>query len=180
MRKIIAGLFVTLDGVVESPQDWQFPYFNDELGAALGAGMQAADTLLLGRNTYDMFAGFWPTSQDDMADYMNNTPKYVVSSTLQKADWQNTTIIDGDVAAGITKLKKAKGKNISLSGSPSLALWLLQEKLLDELWLIVCPIVVGSGAKLFPEGTEQLPLRLASSETFKTGVLSLTYTRAED
>lgn len=178
MRKIVAGLFVTLDGVAESPQDWQFPYFNDQLGQALGEGMATADTLLLGRRTYEMFAGHFPSSDDDIAGYMNNTPKYVVSTKLDRADWQNTTLISDNVAEQIAKLKEQPGKNISVSGSPTLVRWLLQQNLLDELWLAIHPVVVGQGACLFEQDGDRMPLKLLKSETFETGVLSLTYAPA--
>ncbi len=178
MRKIVAGLFVSLDGVFEAPDQWHFPYFNDEMGAAVDAQMKASDAMLLGRVTYQEFAGFWPsqtTDDVDIADYMNNTPKFVVSNTLETVDWQNSTLIKGDVAAELTKLKQQPGKNISITGSGSLVRSLLRDGLLDELHLLVHPIVVGRGKRLFPDGTEQLPLELVAAKTFSTGVLSLTY-----
>jgi dihydrofolate reductase len=180
MKKIVAGLFMTLDGVAESPQSWQFPYFNDQMMKALGAGMASADTLLLGRRTYEMYASYFPTSEEDLAAYMNNTPKYVVSTTLKKLDWQNSTLINGDLAEEINKLKQLPGSNISLSGSPTLVRSLLREGLLDELWLLVHPVLVGQGARLFSEDSDgQVPLKLVNSETFDTGVLSLTYEPAK-
>ena len=100
MRKIVAGLFISLDGVVEAPDQWHFPYFNDEMGEAVGSQMAAADTMLLGGVTYQEFAGYWPQQGDDVefADLMNNTPKLVVSTTLDSVEWQNSTLINGDVA----------------------------------------------------------------------------------
>ncbi|MEZ0075942.1 dihydrofolate reductase family protein [Planotetraspora sp. GP83] len=178
MRKIVAAFFVSLDGVVEAPQDWHFPYFNEELGEAVGSQAAGADTMLLGRRTYEEFAAYWPhqtTAEDPLADQMNNTPKLVVSSTLDKLDWQNTTVIRDNVVEELTKLKQQPGKNISISGSATLVRSLLRDNLLDELLLLVHPIVVGSGQRLFPDGTDQQPLKLVDSKTFSTGVLSLTY-----
>jgi dihydrofolate reductase len=179
MRKIIAGLFISLDGVVESPQDWHFPYFNDEMGEAVGSQMSTSDTMLLGRVTYEEFAGYWPTSTDDFAGFMNDTPKIVVSTTLGPPQWQNTTLINDDVVAELTRLKEQPGKDISITGSPTLVRTLLRDGVLDELRLLVHPIVVGSGKRLFPDGTETEPLELVDSKTFSTGVLSLTYRPAQ-
>ena len=180
MRKIVAGLFLSLDGVMESPDKWHFPYFNEEMGELIGSQMAAADTMLLGRRTYQEFAGYWPnqTSEVELADYMNNTPKLVASTTLDTVEWQNSTLIKGNVAEELTKLKQQPGKNISITGSATLVRSLLRDKVLDELRLLVHPIVVGSGRRLFEDGGDQLPLRLLDSNTFSTGVLSLTYAPA--
>jgi dihydrofolate reductase len=180
MRKIIAGLFISLDGVVEAPHEWHFPYFDDEMGKAVDAQMSASDAMLLGRVTYEEFAGYWPQQGSDveLADYMNGTPKYVVSNTLTSADWQNSTLINGDVNAALTALKQQDGKHISITGSPTLVRTLLRDGLLDELRLLVHPIVVGRGKRLFPDGIDQIGLQLTDSQTFPTGVLSLTYTPA--
>ncbi len=179
MRKITAGLFVSLDGVVESPDKWQFPYFNDEMGEAVGASMAAADAMLLGRVTYQEFASYWPgaSSEDQpFADYMNNTPKYVVSTTLEEPlEWNNSTLIKGNVAEEITRLKQQPGENIGITGSATLVQYLLQEDLLDKLELLVHPVVVGSGKRLFEGGGESKGLRLLDSKTFSTGVVFLTY-----
>jgi dihydrofolate reductase len=181
MRKIVAGLFMTLDGVVESPEKWQLPYSDDELGAVLESGMAASDTMLLGRRTYQEFAGYWPDqpSEEPFADYINNTPKLVVSTTLQTVEWRNSTLIKGDVAQELTKLKQQPGKNISMTGSGTLVGWLLRQGLLDELGLLVCPIVVGSGRRLFQDAGDQVPLKLVDSKSLGTGVLSLTYVPAD-
>ena len=182
MRTIVAGLFISLDGVYEAPHEWHFPYFDDAMGRAVDEQMQAADAMLLGRVTYEEFAGYWPQSTDDpeLAAHMNETPKYVVSSTLQSADWQNTTLIDGDdFVAELKKLKELPGKNIGVTGSGTLVRSLLREGLLDELRLLVHPIAVGSGKRLFPDGSPQTPLKLADSQTFDTGVLYLTYQPAD-
>ena len=177
MRKIVAGLFISLDGVVEAPDQWHFPYFNDEMGEAVSAQMAAADTMLLGRVTYQEFAGYWPQqgSEVELADHMNNTPKFVVSTTLDSAEWQNTTLIRGNVVEELTRLKQRPGKDISIVGSPTLVRSLLRDGLLDELRLLVHPIVVGRGKRLFEQGSDQTALKLAESKTFGTGVLYLTY-----
>jgi dihydrofolate reductase len=113
MRRITAGLFITVDGVVESPDQWQEGYFNEEMGEAVGAGMAASDTMLLGRRTYEEFAGYWPHNPEaDGADYMNNTPKLVVSTTLDTLAWQPATLIRGNLAEELTKLKQQPGKDI--------------------------------------------------------------------
>jgi dihydrofolate reductase len=178
MRKIVAGLFISLDGVVEAPDQWHFPYFNDEMGNAVQSMMGGSDAMLLGRRTYEEFAAYWPTSTDDFADYMNNTPKYVVSTTLTAAEWQNSTLINGDVVKELTRIKEQPGGNLSTTGSGTLVLSLLREGILDELHLLVHPILVGAGKRLFDDGP-QVPLRLTDSKTFTTGVLHLTYERAD-
>jgi dihydrofolate reductase len=178
MRKVTAGLFVSLDGVTESPEKWQLPYFNDEMGEAIGAAMAAADAMLLGRVTYQEFASYWPgvRSEDQpFADYMNNTPKYVVSTTLDTVEWSNSTLIKGNLAEEITKLKQQPGKNIGITGSTTLVQSLLQDDLLDELGLMIHPVVVGSGKRLFEEGGDLKALKLIDSKTFSTGLVSLTY-----
>jgi len=180
VRKIVAGLFISLDGVVEAPETWHFPYFNDEMARVVGSQMADADTMLLGRVTYQDFAGYWPHQGSDveMADYMNSTPKLVASTTLDSVDWQNSTLIKGDVAEELAALKKQPGKNISITGSATLVRSLLRDNLLDELQLLVHPIVVGRGKRLFDNGSGQIPLDLVKSTTFSTGVLSLTYAPA--
>ena len=180
MRKVIASEFVSLDGVVESPEKWHFPYFNDEMGEAIGAAMARADALLLGRVTYEEWAAYWPnqsTDESEVSGYMNDTPKYVVSTTLEEPlEWQNSTLIEGDeLAEEITRLKQQPGKDISISGSGALVRSLLREDLLDELRLMVHPIVVGEGKRLFEDGGDRKPLELVDSKTFGTGVLYLTY-----
>src|SRR3954452_12241453 len=144
MRKIVAGLFISLDGVIEAPQTWHFPYFNDEMGEAVGAQMAAADAMLLGRVTYQEFAEFWPEQggDDPGAAHMNATPKYVVSTTLESADWQNSTLLRGDLVEEITALKASPGGDIATSGSATLVRSLLRENLLDELHLLVHPIIL--------------------------------------
>jgi len=175
MRKLVAGLFMSVDGVMESPEQWTGPYMNAEVGQAIGAQFAASDAMLLGRRTYETFSRAFAGGTDGMAAQMNASPKYVVSKTLKSADWENTTLICGDVVEEIKKLKAKPGRNIAISGSASLVRWLLRNNLLDELNLIVPPVVVGSGRRLFEDGEAQGNLELVDSKTFSTGVLSLTY-----
>jgi dihydrofolate reductase len=177
MRKIVAGLAITLDGVVEAPSERNWMRYNDEMGAVISAGIAQADAILLGRRTYLEFAALWPALGSDvpMADFMNNTPKYIVSSTLRTLDWANSVLVTGDLAEEIAKLKAQPGKNIQIPGSPTLVRWLLRVGLLDELALMVHPIVLGSGMRLFDEMTEKISLKLVDSKTLSTGVLGVTY-----
>ncbi len=179
MRKVIASELVSLDGVVESPEKWHFPYFNDEMGEAIGAAMAASDAMLMGRVLYEEWAAFWPNQDPDenpFAARMNGVQKYVVSTTLEEPlEWQNSTLIGDNVAEEISRLKEQPGKDISISGSPTLVRSLLRDDLIDELRLMVHPIVVGSGKRLFEDGGDQQALQLLDSKTFSTGVVYLTY-----
>jgi dihydrofolate reductase len=177
MRKIVAGLFMSLDGVVEAPEQWTNPYFSEDVGQVIGSMIGGGDTLLLGRVTYEGFAAAFgaDTSGDPMAATMNTFPKVVVSTTLEQASWQNSVLISTDVAAQITKLKQQPGKNINVSGSGTLVTWLLREGLLDELHLLIYPLVRGSGQRLFPGDGHQIPLKLANSAALSPGVLHVTY-----
>ncbi|MFG1818578.1 dihydrofolate reductase family protein [Kribbella sp. NPDC049174] len=176
MKKIIAGLFISLDGVAEAPATWHFPYFDDAMGAAIDAIWTRSDTMLLGRKSWQEFAGFWPSNPEaEGADFMNGIPKLVVSNTLDSVDeWQNSTLLPGDPTETLPKLKEGTGKDISISGSLTLTRALLQAKLVDELHLLIHPIALGSGARLF-DGGEHVPLELLSSTTFPTGVLHTVY-----
>jgi dihydrofolate reductase len=162
---------------MEAPETWHFPYFNDEMGEAVASQMAAADTMLLGRRTYEEFAGYWADKGSDVefADVINNTPKLVASTTLKAVEWQNSTLIKGDVAEALRRLKQEPGRDISITGSATLVRSLLRDNVLDELRLLVHPIVVGSGKRLFEETPERVPLKLVDSRTFSTGVLYLTY-----
>jgi dihydrofolate reductase len=185
MRRITAGLFISLDGVVEAPDQWHFPYFNEEMGAAVDATLGAADTVLFGRKTYDSFAGAWPEREaaggEDagLAKALGDARKIVVSNQKLEFSWRNSEQLDGDLVEAVTALKKEPGRNIALSGSVSVVRQLLAAGLLDELHLLVHPIAVRKGMRLFDEGENPIPLRLLSSETFKTGVLNLVYGPAE-
>jgi dihydrofolate reductase len=178
MRKIVSGLFISLDGVIGSANEWMGPWFSPELGQVIGAIMGAQDAMLLGRVTYDEFAAHWPHQEGEMADTMNGTRKYVVSDTLEEASWQNTTLIKGDVTAEITALKSGEGRNIGMTGSATLVAWLLRHGLLDELHLLVFPVVLGSGKRLFTgaEG-DQIPLKLIEADPLPNGVIHSVYTR---
>ena len=177
MRKIKSNFFIALDGVVEAPDKWHFPYFDDEMGAAVGAGFATTDAMLMGRVLYDEWAAYWPEHADEpFGDVMNSMKKYVVSNSLQAADWQNTEIVSGDVTQTLSDLKSQEGGDISMSGSATTVRWLLREGLLDELNLLVHPIAVGSGlARLFPPDEPTVALELLSSQAFKSGVLNLSY-----
>jgi dihydrofolate reductase len=178
MRKVVAVELVSLDGVVESPEEWAFSYSNEETEEANASGMAASDALLLGRVTYEGLAAFWPNQPGGtpMVDYINSVPKFVVSRTLEgPLEWNNSTLIKGDVAEGITGLQRQPGKDITIIGSPTLVRSLLAEELLDELRLLVHPVVVGGGKRLFEDGGEQKALDLVDSKTFGTGVVYLTY-----
>jgi dihydrofolate reductase len=181
MRKITASLFISLDGVVEAPDQWHFPYFNDEMGAAVDADIGAADTLLLGRKTYDSFAGAWPDREAageedaEFATKLGDARKIVVSSQQLEFTWRNSEQLDGDLVEAVTALKQEPGGTIAMSGSVSVVRELLAAGLLDELHLLVHPIAVRNGMRLFDEGETTVPLKLLSSETFETGVLNLVY-----
>ncbi|WP_431045625.1 dihydrofolate reductase family protein [Streptomyces sp. P1-3] len=186
MRKITAQLFISLDGVVEAPDQWHFPYFNDEMGAAVDAVFGAADTLILGRRTYDSFAGAWPEREaaggEDapFAKVLGDARKIVVSSRRLEFTWRNSEQLTGDLIEAVTALKNEPGTSpISISGSISVVRQLLTAGLLDELHLLVHPIAVRHGMRLFEDGKAPLPLKLISCETFQTGVLNLRYAPAE-
>ncbi|WP_182884310.1 dihydrofolate reductase family protein [Microbispora sp. H10885] len=177
MAKIVSSFFISLDGVVESPDQWHFPYWSDEMGAVVQAGMQNAAGFLMGRRLYDEWSAYWTTTDQDpeVAAAFNNSRKWVVSNTLERADWSNTTLVSGDVAGRLRELKEQTTEgDIQMSGSATTVRWLLANGLLDELHLLVHPIVVGRGHRLF-EDTPTHKLKLVGSETFKTGVLHLTY-----
>src|SRR5512132_344273 len=186
MRKVTAGLFIALDGVVEAPDQWHFPYFNDEMGAAVDATLGAADTVLFGRKTYDSFAGAWPEREaaggEDagLAKALGDARKIVVSKQKLEFTWRNSEQLEGDLVEAVAALKNEPGdRAIALSGSVSVVRQLLAAGLLDELHLLVHPIAVRKGMRLFDEGEPAIPLRLLSSETFTTGVLDLVYGPAE-
>ena len=182
MRMIKSNFFISLDGVVEAPDQWHFPYFNDEMGAAVGAGFATTDAVLMGRVLYDEWAAYWPEHADEpFGDVINAIKKYVVSNSLQEADWQNSEVLGGDAADKLREIKAQDGGDITMSGSATTVRWLLREGLLDELNLLVHPIAVGEGkARLFPPDEPRTPLELLGSETFSTGVLNLKYGPVRD
>ncbi|HML21134.1 MAG TPA: dihydrofolate reductase family protein [Aggregatilinea sp.] len=188
MRKIIASTFVTLDGVMEAPgsgdptlpeyRGWSEPFMTPEMGQLILEQMDASDAMLLGRKTYQNFAAFWPNMPDDdpFAHRMNTQTKYVVSTTLDKVEWQNSHLIKGDLVEEITKLKRQPGRNIAITGSGTLIQSLLRHNLIDEYQLALCPVVLGVGERLFDgELDGKRVLKLADTRTFSTGMVMLTY-----
>ena len=176
MRKVVAGLYISLDGVVESPDKWQFDHFDDEIMSSMGSQLEVEDAVLLGRVTYQEWAAYWPTSTDEpFASFINNIPKYVVSTTLDRVDWSNSMLVKGSLKEEITRLKGQPGKNIGVAGSPTLVHSLLVNDLLDELTLMIHPVVVGSGKRLFKSESGLKRLELVGSQITSTGVAILTY-----
>jgi dihydrofolate reductase len=184
LRKLVAAPFLSLDGVVELSEQWTIPYFTADLQRVIQQGMAAADMMLMGRRTYQQMAAYWPnlTATDDpFAEFLNASPKLVVSTTLVSVDWQNATLITNDVIGEVTRRKQQPGgKDILIPGSATLVRCLLHEGLVDELRLLVFPVVFGSGERLFDGWTARLPLRLVESQTLDSGVLSLTYQPASE
>lgn len=181
MGKIRVQEFVSLDGVFENPS-WTAEYgFTDEMGRSIGHLTESSSAILLGRTTYQMFAPAWSgrTVEDDPgAPFFNDSPKHVVSSTLTSADeWQNSTVFGVYDPQAVRELKE-EIDGIYISGSGTLVRALLADGLIDELHLLVYPVVLGSGAKLFPDGTPRIPLALAAQESFENGVVHLTYAPA--
>lgn len=181
MRKITAGLFISLDGVVEAPDQWHFPYFNDEMGAAVGDQLGGADTMIFGRVTYESFAGAWPdreaAGEEDagFAKQLGDARKLVASHQDLDLTWRNSERIEGDLVEAVTALKNEPGGDIGMSGSISIVRQLLDAGLLDELHLLVHPIAVRKGMRLFDEGDTTVPLKLLRSQIFDTGVAYLVY-----
>lgn len=188
MSKIVVSEFLTLDGVMEAPGGeshpdgkggWSLQFFNDEAGKFKFDELFAADALLLGRVTYEHFAAAWPSMTDEQgfADRMNSLPKFVASTTLQEPLEWNATLIQGDVAEQVSKLKLEDGRDILVIGSADLVHTLLQHDLIDEFRLMVFPVVLGSGKRLFRDGIASTTLRLAETKTFGSGVVVLSYAR---
>lgn len=175
MRKIVVTQFISLDGVIEAPM-WSMPYWGDDISNFKADETNAADMLLLGRVTYDGFAQAWPQSKDEGAVWMNAVPKYVISNTLKEATWNNTTIIH--TLDDVTKLKQGDGGTILVYGSGKLVNSLIAHNLVDDYRLLVYPVVLGKGQRLFEDGT-QTTLKLVESKTFASGVVSLCYQLAD-
>jgi dihydrofolate reductase len=174
MRKIIESTLVSLDGVIGDPHLWAMNYFDNETQEEAFKLLLASDAMLMGRRTYEIFAGVWPARTGDYADRMNSIRKYVFSSTLERADWNNSTIIKGDVATEVAKLKQQDGKDLVMYGHGPLGQTLLERHLLDELRLWIHPLVVGRGKLLF-RGGEKTILKLVAKKTLGTGVVVLSY-----
>jgi len=193
MARLVVGTFVTVDGVMQAPggpdEDreggfehggWLAPHFSDELGGFMGSLMGRSHALLLGRKTYEIFAGYWPNAGDDdpMAQKLNSVPKYVASRTLQTVDWNNSSLLGDDVAQEVAGLKERLDGEIHVTGSGNLAQTLLKNDLVDEFVLLVFPVVLGTGKRLFADGTIPRGLRLTDTQTFPSGVTVQTYERS--
>lgn len=177
MRKVVVSEFITLDGVIEDPR-WTFQFGGEEQDHYKFNEMKEADALLLGRVTYEGFAVAWPNMIEETGEYgqwMNGYPKHVVSESLDQLEWNNSSLINGDLTEEVSKLKAQPGKDILIFGSGTLVKSLMKLGLIDEYRLMIFPIVVGKGQRLFEEGLEQTELKLAESKTFKSGVVVLTY-----
>jgi dihydrofolate reductase len=177
VRKIIVSEFLSLAGVMEAPEEWQFPYLSEDMAEFIKADILALDAQLLGRVTYDIFAASWPAQTNNefgIADKLNSMPKYVVSSTLKKGDWNPTTVISGNVVEAITRLKQQPGGSIGITGSATLVQSLMEADLIDEYQLQIYPIVLGKGRRLFKDGIAN-KLKLVESKTFNSGAIALTY-----
>ena len=193
MRELIVTTFLTLDGVMQAPggpeEDraggfehggWSFGYWNREMEEVMGATMSRPFDLLLGRRTYEIFAAHWPHTDDPGADILNNATKHVASTTLTELSWQNSKLIEGDVPAGIRALKQQDGPELQVHGSAGLIQTLLRHALVDELRLHVFPLVLGTGKRLFGDGTIPAGLEVVESQVSSTGVVMTTYRTGAD
>jgi dihydrofolate reductase len=192
MRKLIVNTFLTVDGVMQAPggpeEDptegfphggWSVKYWDDLMGQRMGEFMGKPFDLLLGRKTYEIFAAYWPYVTDNpAADALNSARKFVASRTLDTVDWSNSTLIEGDVAEAVAKLKEQSGPEIQVHGSGNLIQTLLEHDLVDEFGLWIFPVVLGSGKRLFADGAVPAGLKLVDSQTSTTGVLIASYERA--
>ncbi|SRR5258708_2206472 len=186
MRKIIVTEFISLDGVFEAPgpdgsgykyEGWTFPYNDEEFRNFKTKELDETDILFLGRITYDAFAIAWPKQEEATGDFgkkFNSMPKYVVSNNLKEANWKNSHIIKGDVAAEIKKLKEGDGGNITVHGSGMLARFLLEHGLVDQLTIMLYPLILGEGKRLF-DGAVKTDLKLIEAKPFKSGIVVLQY-----
>ena len=188
MGKIVVTEFVSLDGVMEDPGGsenfkyggWSFEFARGDEGEKFKLDETlATEALLLGRVTYEGFASSWPSREGEFADKFNNMPKYVVSSTLEKAEWNNSTVLKGDIAEAVANLRREHDGDIAVHGSAQLAQMLLEHDLVDELRLMVFPVVLGSGKRIFGETSDKKPLRLADSKSVGDGVAILVYQPAD-
>jgi dihydrofolate reductase len=191
MRKLVVSTFLTLDGVMQAPggpeEDptggfthggWSVNYWDDAMGQQMGKSMGRPFDLLLGRKTYEIFAAHWPHTDEPGAEQLNNATKYVASKTLDKVEWSNSTLLEGDVAEEVARLKSEDGPEIQVHGSGDLIQTLLKHDLVDEFRLLIFPLVLGSGKRLFEDGAIPAGLKLVDSSTSATGVFMATYERA--
>jgi dihydrofolate reductase len=177
MRKIVVSEFMSADGIIGAPETWQFPFQTEEMGEITERQTNDTDAFLLGRLTYEIFAQYWPTmthNEHGVADKYNSAPKYVVSTTLQKADWNNSTLIKTNVIEEIRRLKQQPGGRIGIIGSATLVHSLLDAGLIDEIQVLVHPIVLGEGVRLFVDGYHA-SMKLADSKILGNGVVFLSY-----
>jgi dihydrofolate reductase len=190
MGKIIVSEFITLDGVIGAPggedslgerSGWSIPYFSEETAKFKLDDLLASDALLMGRATYQIHAAAWPsmTDEEGFADRMNSLPKYVVSTTLEKVEWNDSRLIRGNIPEAVKKLKQEIQRDILIDGSGELVNLLMQHDLVDEYRLLVHPVVVGKGKRLFREDSQKKELRLIEARAFGTGVVALTYQPTE-
>ena len=174
MGTIQANFFISLDGVVEAPETWHMSYFNDEMGEIIGAGLEVNKAFLMGRNNYDGGVEYWPNDTSEFADYFNNIPKFVISSSLEDPTWNNTSVVAGDVES-VQRMKDSVDGRLFLTGSAITVRWLLENGLLDELQLLLHPVIVGKGQRLFEGESGNHGLELVESKTLSTGVVHLLY-----
>jgi dihydrofolate reductase len=177
MRKLVVSEFVSMDGVIEDPR-WTFQFPSEDRDKFKFDELAASDALLLGRVTYEGFAAAWPQMEEQTGEYgawMNGYPKYVVSTTLEKAEWNNSTVIKANVAEEVSRLKQQSGKDILVFGSGQLVNTLMQHDLIDEYRLMVFPVVVGSGQRLFEGASDKKALKLIGTKTFASGAVVLSY-----
>ena len=177
MRKLIVSEFVSLDGVMEAPDQWHLQFWHDSMGDYKLEEVLASGALLLGRVTYEGFAEAWPSATDEVgfADKMNGMPKFVVSTTLDEAGWNNSTLIKENVVDEVARLKEQPGDDVLVAGSAQLVQTLMDNDLVDEYRLMVHPVVVGSGKRLFRDGSDTKTLRLVDSRTLGPDVINLTF-----
>jgi len=176
--RIVVSEFLSLDGVMEAPQNWHFPFISPDMAEATTAHILEAEALLLGRATYEEFAGQWPTKYNNeygIADKLNAMPKFVVSNSLETVSWNNSSLIRGSVTEAVTELKHRLSGTISVTGSATLIQALERADLIDEYRLMVHPILVGQGKRLFADSTGTARLKLTDTVTFQSGVVGLTY-----
>ena len=176
---IVVTEFVSLDGVMESPEKWSLAYWNDDISEFKFGELKNTDAHLLGRNTYEGFAAAWPSRSGEFADLMNRLPKYVVSTSLDDVEWENSHLIQADVPEEIARLKKKPGKTMLVAGSCTLVQTLIKHNLVDEYHLLVYPLVLGSGKRLFDEDTSA-KLSLVETRPVGSGVVLVRYQPATD
>jgi dihydrofolate reductase len=178
MRKIIVTEFVSLDGVMEAPERWVFPFHNEQTATVKLAEIRDVDALLLGRKTYRIFADSWPSMTGELADQMNGIRKYVVSSSPADLAWSHSHLLTGDPASSVAALKERPGRDILVAGSATLVRTLIRHNLVDEYRMLLCPTVLGGGKRMFPDEAKA-QLVLAESTAFDTGAVLLRYQTAE-